>query len=125
MAESLGQAWKDLNSFLEQRRVILEYNVSFHSHAEDFTDKLASLDRETQSGCTTAQLPSDVDAVRRLKTRLEESRKSALESLRRALLDGDVLIEKLTAMRNLGTLDSRPGHILAAVNGGTTFVRSA
>jgi hypothetical protein len=30
MAESLGQAWKDLNNFLEQRKVILEYNVSFH-----------------------------------------------------------------------------------------------
>lgn len=32
MAESLGQAWKDLNSFLEQRKVILEYNVSFHRY---------------------------------------------------------------------------------------------
>lgn len=32
MAESLGQAWKDLNSFLEQRRVILEYNVAFHRY---------------------------------------------------------------------------------------------
>ena len=30
MAQSLGQAWKDLNAFLEQRRLILELNVAFH-----------------------------------------------------------------------------------------------
>ncbi|KAK4037071.1 hypothetical protein OUZ56_029111 [Daphnia magna] len=120
MAESLGQAWKDLNSFLEQRRVILEYNVAFHSHAEDVIDKLASLDRETAS---TSSLPSDVDSIKRLRTRIEESRKSALESLRLALQDGEVLIEKLTALKNLGTLDSRPGHILTAVNAALNQVR--
>ena len=47
MAESLGQAWKDLNAFLEQRRVILEFNVAFHSHGEDVLEKLATLDRES------------------------------------------------------------------------------
>lgn len=87
----------------------------FYSHAEDVIDKLASLDRETAS---TSSLPSDVDSIKRLRTRIEESRKSALESLRLALQDGEVLIEKLTALKNLGTLDSRPGHILTAVNAG-------
>ena len=32
MAQSLGQAWKDLNAFLEQRRLILELNVAFHRY---------------------------------------------------------------------------------------------
>lgn len=62
-----------------------------------------------------------MDSIKRLIARLDESRRSALESLRLALLDGEVLLEKLTAMRNLGTLDSRPGHILAAVNAGNHF----
>lgn len=39
MAESLGQAWKDLNAFLEQRRVILELNVAFHGYI--FSDRMA------------------------------------------------------------------------------------
>jgi hypothetical protein len=93
--------------------------VLSHSHAEDVIDKLASLDRESAA---TSTLPSDVDSIKRLRTRIEESRKSALESLRLALQDGEVLLEKLTALKNLGTLDSRPGHILTAVNAGNNLI---
>lgn len=89
--------------------------VCICSHAEDVIDKLASLDRESAG---TSPLPTDVDSIKRLRSRLEESRKSALESLRLALQDGEVLLEKLSTMKNLGTLDSRPGHIIPAVNAG-------
>lgn len=65
-------------------------------------------------------MPSDVESIKRLRNRLEESRKSALESLRRALQDGEILLDKLTTMKNLGTLDSRPNHILPAVNAGVS-----
>ena len=82
-------------------------------------DKLVALDRESQSG--GAVLPSDVESVKRLRTRLEEARKSTLESFRLALLDGEVLIEKLTAMKETGTLDSRPAQILPAINAGRNF----
>lgn len=91
-------------------------NFFFYSHSEDVFDKLSSLDRESAS---SSPLPTDVDSIKRLRSRLEESRKSALESLRRALQDGEVLLEKLTVMKNAGTLDSRPGHILSAVSSGT------
>ena len=82
-------------------------------------DKLVALDRESQSG--GAVLPSDVESVKRLRTRLEEARKSTLESFRLALLDGEVLIEKLTAMKETGTLDSRPAQILPAINAGKNY----
>ena len=74
-----------------------------------------SLDKESTS---TTPLPNDFESVKRLRTRLDESRKSTLESLRLALLDSEVITEKLTAMKNLGSLDSRPGHIIPAVNAG-------
>lgn len=80
-------------------------------------EKLTALDRESQSGIGAA-LPSDVESVKRLRFRLEEARKSALESFRLALLDGEVLIEKLTAMKELGSLDSRPAQLIPAVNSG-------
>jgi hypothetical protein len=60
--------------------------------------------------------------VKRLRTRLDDSRKSTLESLRLALLDSEIISEKLTAMKNLGSLDSRPGHIIPAVNAGIIVI---
>ena len=90
-------------------------NVVGLSHGEDVIDKLMSLDKESTS---TTPLPNDFENVKRLRTRLDDSRKSTLESLRLALLDGEVLTEKLTAMKNLGSLDSRPGHIISSVSAG-------
>lgn len=95
--------------------IYFSFFIQLFSHSEDVVDKLSSLDRESAS---TSALPTDVDSIKRLRNRLEESRKSALESLRRALQDGEILIDKLTEMKTLGTLDSRPGHILPAVNAG-------
>ena len=35
MADSLEESWKDLNSQLETRRILLDTSVAFHSSAED------------------------------------------------------------------------------------------
>ena len=84
---------------------------AFHSHGEDVIEKLSSLNREA----TNTALPTDVESVKRLIVRLEDQRRSALESHRLALQDGESLIEQLTILKNNGSLDSRPGHILPAV----------
>ena len=109
------------------------------SHGEDVIEKLAVLDGES----TSTVLPHDVETVKRLSGRLDELRRSALESMRMALQvkisilnsqfqitteeqldvceqDGEVLIHNLTALKNQGTLDSRPGHILPAINTGNS-----
>lgn len=35
MAESLGEAWKDLNAQLELRKVLLDQSVAFHQVADE------------------------------------------------------------------------------------------
>ena len=60
-----------------------------------------------------------MEAVKRLFNRLEELRRSALESHRRALQDADALTDQLNVLKANGTLDSRPAHILPAVKQGT------
>ena len=43
MAESLGQAWKDLNKVLEERKTLLDLNFSFHGHYQSFKNKADEL----------------------------------------------------------------------------------
>jgi hypothetical protein len=35
MAESLGEAWKDLNAQLDLRRMLLDQSLAFHQSAKD------------------------------------------------------------------------------------------
>ncbi len=34
MAESLGEAWKDLNAQLEYRKMLLDQSIAFHESAQ-------------------------------------------------------------------------------------------
>lgn len=88
------------------------------SHGEDVLEKLATLDRESLN----ATLPTDIESIKRLSCRLEDIRRSALESHRLALQDGQALIEQLTVLKNRGSLDSRPDHILPSVKLGTRCI---
>ena len=85
-----------------------------NSHGEDVIAKLAALDAESSS----TVLPPDGEMTKRSASRLDDLRRLALESLRMALQDGEHLIHNLTELKNQGTLDSRPAHILPAVNTG-------
>ena len=40
MADSLEDAWKDLNSQLEGRRILLDTSVAFHHSAQDVSFSL-------------------------------------------------------------------------------------
>jgi hypothetical protein len=35
MADTLGEAWRDLNAKLEYRRMLLDHSVAFHQSADD------------------------------------------------------------------------------------------
>ena len=132
MAESLGQAWKDLNDHLDQRKDVLKLNFNFHGHFEvrsylrrilmesfdatpllqDFQQKVVAL------ACISRQsLPShkDVSAVRSRICDLNIAKRAMLESSAFALQEGDALLQKLSALWQLSSLDSRPGIIKQSV----------
>ncbi|KAJ9596373.1 hypothetical protein L9F63_012601, partial [Diploptera punctata] len=107
MAESLGLAWKDVNSHLEQRKQILDLNVTYQSRAEDCMDRMRAL----EIACQDSALPVEIEAVRELLTKIHELKRLMLESLMVSLQDGKLLLEKLREISTQGTLDSRPDHI--------------
>ncbi|KAJ4429613.1 hypothetical protein ANN_21799 [Periplaneta americana] len=107
MAESLGLAWKDVNSHLEQRKLILDLNVAYQSRAEDCVDRMRAL----EIACQDSSLPVEIDAVKQLLTKLHDLKRLMLESLMSSLQDGKLLLEKLREISTQGTLDSRPDHI--------------
>ncbi|XP_063235498.1 titin isoform X2 [Bacillus rossius redtenbacheri] len=104
MADSLGLAWKDVNSHLEQRKQVLDLNVSYHSRAEDCHDRMRAL----EAACRDSLPPADAGEVKALLARLHDCRRLALEALMSALQEGRLLLDTLRELANRGTLDSRP-----------------
>nr|CAD7442107.1 unnamed protein product [Timema bartmani] len=107
MADSLGLAWKDVNSHLEQRKLILDLNVNYQSHAEDCKDKMHAL----ELACQGHPLPVEIDDVKILLTKLHDLKRATLESLMSSLQDGRVLLDRLGEIVAAGSLDSRPDRI--------------
>lgn len=117
MAESLGRAWKDINSLLELRKIILDLNVQYHTKADEFFDNMNKL----ESSCTDSVVPADIEAVKTFLTVIHDLRRALLESLMAALQTGNSLLGKLKELGADGTLDSRPDRIRISVNQGTTY----
>ncbi|XP_048515729.1 titin isoform X3 [Athalia rosae] len=107
MADTLGQAWRDVNSHLERRKQILDSNVLFQSRAEEYRESMKAL----EMACNDTLLPIEIDAVKNFLTKIHDLRKSMLESLMNALQEGKTLLDLLREIANEGTLDSRPDFI--------------
>ncbi|XP_044767054.1 muscle M-line assembly protein unc-89 isoform X5 [Coccinella septempunctata] len=120
MAETLGRAWRDINYNLELRKHILDLNVQYHLKAEEFFDKIRSL----ENSCTDTVVPIEIDAVKQFLTTIHELRRTLLESLMAALQAGNSLLGKLKALGAEGTLDSRPDHIRQSINKALSQVQS-
>lgn len=118
MAESLALAWKDVNAHLEQRRQILDMNVSYHQKADDCHDKMKAL----EMACNDTMIPIEIDAVKNFLTNIHDMRRAVLESLMLALQQGTALLDKLKELAEQGTLDSRPQKIKIPVQQGKNFV---
>ncbi|XP_014601997.1 PREDICTED: uncharacterized protein LOC106785786 isoform X2 [Polistes canadensis] len=107
MAETLGQAWRDVNDLLERRKQILDSNVLFQCRADECGESMKAL----EMACNDHLLPIEIEAVKNFLSKIHDLRKTMLEALMGALQEGKTLLDKLKEIANEGTLDSRPDKI--------------
>ncbi|KAI8485775.1 hypothetical protein Bbelb_364850, partial [Branchiostoma belcheri] len=101
MAESLGEAWKDLNAQLEDRRLLLDAAILFHESVKQFTDKLNVAHRLF----SPLTLPQDVDIIRMQLQKHHQTKKEILEASMETMNRGQVLLDR---MQDMGShLDSK------------------
>ncbi|KAL6428691.1 hypothetical protein ACFW04_007940 [Cataglyphis niger] len=112
MAETLGQAWRDVNQLLERRKEILDRNVLFQCRATECRESMEAL----EMACNDTLLPIEIEAVKNFLSRIQDLRKDMLEALMGALREGKALLDKLKELANEGTLDSRPDTIKDEAN---------
>ncbi|XP_050486212.1 titin isoform X4 [Bombus huntii] len=107
MAETLGQAWRDVNELLERRKQILDSNVLFQCRAEECRESMKAL----EMACNDTLLPIEIEAVKNFLSKIHDLRKNMLEALMGALQEGKSLLDRLKEIANEGSLDSRPDRI--------------
>lgn len=140
MAETLGQAWRDVNELLERRKEILERNVLFqwygnrqrstprshpasdrrnrvHSRAAECRESMEAL----EMACNDTLLPIEIEAVKNFLSKIQDLRKDMLEALMGALREGKMLLDGLKELANEGSLDSRPDRIKDEAEHGTLY----
>ncbi|XP_071940991.1 triple functional domain protein-like [Antedon mediterranea] len=94
MAQSLGEAWQDLNKQLQDRRNLLDEAINFYQLSEDFSDKLKRASDESRS----QEMPVNVvDSEARLKNH-HDLKKDILATSMKAMNLGRTLIQKLNNM---------------------------
>ncbi|XP_066263903.1 kalirin-like [Branchiostoma lanceolatum] len=94
MAESLGEAWKDLNAQLEDRRLLLDAAILFHESVKQFTDKLNMAHRLF----SPLTLPQDVDTIRLQLQKHHQTKKEILEASMETMNRGQVLLDRMQDM---------------------------
>ncbi|CAL1681894.1 unnamed protein product [Lasius platythorax] len=112
MAETLGQAWRDVNQLLKRRKEILDRNVLFQCRATECKESMEAL----EMACNDTLLPIEIEAVKSFLSRIQDLRKDMLEALMGALREGKTLLDGLKELANEGTLDSRPDTIKDEAN---------
>lgn len=104
MADSLGQAWRDLNGQLEQRKTILDQNYMFQGHFQDYRE----VTNELEHLCNIQKIPDDCEALEASIKALIKAKRTMLESSVYALQEGDTLLDLLQKMKDNNVMDSRP-----------------
>ncbi|XP_012542170.2 titin isoform X3 [Monomorium pharaonis] len=112
MAETLGQAWHDVNQLLDRRKEILDRNVSFQCRAAECRENMEAL----EMACNDTLLPIEKEAVKNFLSKIQDLRKDMLEALMGALREGKTLLDGLKELVSEGTLDSRPDTIKDEAN---------
>nr|XP_006823021.1 PREDICTED: titin-like [Saccoglossus kowalevskii] len=108
MAESLGEAWKDLNAQLEDRRTLLDQSVAFHQSAQEFSERMDKA-LEDFSSIAVAQ---DIPTAQSLLQKHLELKKSILEASMHTLNKGQALLDRIKEVGNL--MDPRYQHATTA-----------
>ncbi|XP_018360288.1 PREDICTED: titin isoform X3 [Trachymyrmex cornetzi] len=112
MAETLGQAWRDINQLLERRKKILDRNVLFQCRAAECRERMEAL----EMACNNTLLPIEIEVVKSFLSKIQNLRKDMLEGLMGALREGKTLLDGLKELVNEGTLDSRSDTIKDEAN---------
>ncbi|XP_018338023.1 PREDICTED: titin-like isoform X4 [Trachymyrmex septentrionalis] len=112
MAETLGQAWRDINQLLERRKKILDRNILFQCRAAECRERMEAL----EMACNNTLLPIEIEAVKSFLSKIQDLRKDMLEGLMGALREGKTLLDGLKELVNEGTLDSRSDTIKDEAN---------
>ncbi|XP_013393635.1 titin [Lingula anatina] len=103
MAESLGEAWKDLNSQLETRRLLLDQSIAFHQSAQQFSEKM----EQAQKNFSHVPLAQDVEMAKHLLQQHTEMKKGILEASMQTLQQGQELLDKIRVMGQRSDLQNR------------------
>ncbi|XP_065160451.1 titin-like isoform X4 [Atheta coriaria] len=119
MAESLGRAWNDINGHLENRKILLDLNVQYHTRAQEFFDSMSAL----EAACSDTLVPIEIESVKTLLNNIHELRRTVLESLMAAMQAGNMIIGNLKELEAEGTLDSRPDRIRLSAKKALTQVQ--
>ncbi|XP_066595731.1 uncharacterized protein [Prorops nasuta] len=107
MAETLGQAWRDVNTLLERRKQILDANVLFQCRTHECRESMKAL----EMACNDTLLPIEIEAVKNFLTKIHNLRKNMLEALMGALKEGKTLLERLKEVSSANITDSEPEKI--------------
>ncbi|CAL1540818.1 unnamed protein product, partial [Lymnaea stagnalis] len=94
MADTLAEAWKDLNDKLAYRGTLLEQSVGFHQSAQD----LASSMEQAQKNFSKVPLATDVETAQRLLDQHLDMKNSILETSKATLDMGQSLLDQIKEM---------------------------
>lgn len=108
MADNLNKVWADIQKVLQERRAIIALNVAYFEHLGKCHGKMSSL----EVACRDTMIPIEVESVQEFLDRFKQLRLNVLSSIVNPLLIGNQLLEKLEEILAIGTLDSRPNHIM-------------
>jgi titin len=108
MAESLSLVWNDILKILQERRLIISLNVLFFERLGECYGKMSSL----ECACRDTMIPIEVDAIREFLEKFKNLRTDVLSAIINPLTCGNQLLEKLRDIVAVGSLDSRPDHIV-------------
>uniref|UniRef100_A0A182IY25 Ig-like domain-containing protein n=1 Tax=Anopheles atroparvus TaxID=41427 RepID=A0A182IY25_ANOAO len=107
MAASLNAVWHDIKKLLAERREIVALNVSFFERLGEAYGKMSSL----EVACNDTMIPIEIDAVREFLDSFRNLRGDMLAAIATTLKAGNQMLDRLRALADVGTLDSRPNHI--------------
>ncbi|OQR71304.1 hypothetical protein BIW11_01523, partial [Tropilaelaps mercedesae] len=110
MAENLGLAWRDLNTQLEQRKLILHQAVVFHTRARELLEKLTRAEMEFGESF----IPHDAQKCQLVLEQLRTTRQALSSCSKQLSAEAGLLLDfvRPIAERSLG--DSRPEYMRQA-----------
>ncbi|XP_060064415.1 titin-like, partial [Ylistrum balloti] len=103
MADTLSEAWRELNKKLEARSLILEQSVEFHKSAHEFSSKM----EQAQGKFSTSVPTHDVETARHLLQQHQEIKTGILEASKSTLNQGHILLTRIREMGMHADLQNR------------------